>query len=162
MENGLYKFELGSVGFHIMTHDQSFMYGQTVTESTEERALQAIHAHTSFELFAVFDGEITVGHKDGKSTHSNSIVIIPPLFRHYVMYRGVSAVILNFSVTRRNETLAVHGSTDSGIFARPMTEAQRFYCEKLLETENGERVIPLTEQLLYLLFAEIAEPFMSI
>ena len=77
MENGLYKIELGSVGFHIMTHDQSFIYGQNVIESTRERELQAIHAHSSYELFAVFDGEIMVCHTNGKATYSNCIVIIP-------------------------------------------------------------------------------------
>lgn len=161
MENGLYKIELGSVGFHIMTHDQSFIYGQNITESTRERELQAIHAHSSYELFAVFDGEIMVCHTNGKATYSNCIVIIPPLFRHYVLYRSASAVILNFSVTRRNETLVVQGNSNSEIFAVPMTESQRFYCEKLMEAENGERRISVTEPLLYLLFAEIVEPLVS-
>ena len=164
MQKELYKIDLGAVRLSVRTHNASF--GQNITSKNVEEAelLYQVHTHSSYELFAVVGGEITIVTEKETYSCRDSIIIVPRNFRHYAVFGSASVVILNFipqaidnSVESLYNDVVSHISNE--IFICPISENERFYSERLLEKENRVTFAEVEGNLLSLLFAEIFSRF---
>jgi AraC-like DNA-binding protein/mannose-6-phosphate isomerase-like protein (cupin superfamily) len=157
MENEIYEIDLGTAEFYVMTNVASFVKRMDTRDSG--KAFLRTHVHSTYELFAVIKGEITLETEDGENTYSNSIFIVPPNLSHATTANDAVAVVINFvPKPPKNSTSKalslIEETLSQGVQNMKMSANARFYCERLTDASE-DSAVNTKPYLLSLLFAEV-------
>lgn len=80
---------------------------RTESDRSDVPNYHGIHDHVNYEVFLVPDGEVELITEGGSTVYSESVLIVPPRFRHFSVIRGrVEVFFLGVSRLSRTEELA--------------------------------------------------------
>lgn len=95
-----YSFTFGGVNFNIDIDDS--LSAEYITKKYPENIKNALHFHSLYEIFFVFDDNMTVTYESGATEYKNCIVCLPPKTKHFA-HRSSDYRIL-FSCSKKELT----------------------------------------------------------
>ena len=160
MKEFLCKLDLGDLRLSTALFDQAFSINGIYGSRWSMARLESAHQHSTYEIFIVTDGEISIMTEQETLTCSNGLVIIPPFVNHYTVLEGADGCCMYFTVeppaklpNARYE--AVREALTRSIITLPLSDDERFYTSHLFECFREDIPTELNRGLLSLLFFEI-------
>ena len=160
MKEFLCKLDLGDLRISAALFDQAFSINGVYGSRWSMARLESAHQHSTFELFIVTDGEISIITEQETLTCSNGLVIIPPFVNHYTVLEGADGCGMAFTLeppaklpNARFE--AIRGALSHGITTLPLSDDERFYTAHLFECFREDIPTEINRHLLSLLFFEV-------
>ncbi len=124
----IYKFKIANVKFTVNIDKWK------INPPTAKETLKVQHFHAAYELFLVGDTPLSVYSNLGVTEYTDSIVFIPPFYKHYSIGRGASRLLFTFEKTEavKNDFSDFIDSFLSKTipFEAKMTDSVRFYREE--------------------------------
>jgi len=160
MKEFLCKLDLGDLRISAALFDQAFSINGTYGARRSMARLESAHQHSTYEIFIVTDGEISIITEQETLTCSNGLVIIPPFVNHYTVLEGADGCCMYFTVepparlpNARYDT--VNGALSRGITTLQLSDDERFYTAHLFDCFREDIPAEINRHLLSLLFFEI-------
>ena len=76
-----YSFTFGGVNFSVDIDDS--LFSDYRTKKYPENIKNALHFHSLYEIFFVFDNSMTITYEYGTTEYKNCIVCLPPKTKHF-------------------------------------------------------------------------------
>ena len=162
MRENEYKTDILDIQVKTIFFDEAFHVKKSRNTDGIIPRITQLHQHTTYEIFFVLDGTLTVNDGLGNRQFSDSAVIIPPRYDHYSMLEINNGYCFYFSLRRLDKKKEkffsrVSDALSSEISSLALSEDIMFYVTRVArsidENASDERI----SHLLYLLFSELFE-----
>ncbi len=146
----------------IIAHNESLFLLYPTKNKKDVAELRAIHDHVYYEFFFATKSKINFTTEKGEYSFTESIVVVPPKFKHVSYSEGTGNFCINVTATDVNQMGGKLGLLDyvkkDDITAFKISEEISFYLKKLLDA-NVSSIFgkAKTEALLRLIFLAIGE-----
>ena len=118
-----------------------------------------LHTHSNFEVFFIFDGNLTIVSDDSQEVYCNSAIIIPPHFNHYTISDVKNGYATCFTISplpgNENSYNILNDILRKGITTMPLGENELFYATRLNEVCTNSYESDDIVHLISLLFSSI-------
>ena len=130
------KADIADIRLSATLFDQAFRIKGADTNPWAMINLRAIHWHATYEIFFILKGKLRVITEDEVREYSDTAVIIPPHFHHYVLPENVAGYCMYFMPEqnpRKNDGLyrSVCELLGDEVTAVPLNEELAFYIARL-------------------------------
>ncbi len=160
MKEFLCKLDLGDLRLSAALFDQAFSINGVYGSRWSMARLESAHQHSTFEIFIVTDGEISIMTENETLNCASGLVIIPPFTNHYTVLEGADGCCMYFTLeppakmpNARYE--AVRSALTEHITTLQLNADERFYTSHLFECFREDIPAEVNRNLLSLLFFEI-------
>ena len=85
MKERVYKTQISDVRLEATLFEPAFFLNRSNSSNGIMAEIKQLHKHSSYEIFFILDGSITLSSEHQKSEHSDCIIMIPPHFDHYTV-----------------------------------------------------------------------------
>lgn len=137
MQETLIETQVSEIQLSAVMFNGGFKMGKYGAPQNIIEQITYLHTHSAFEIFFVFDGNLTVVCDDARKVYCNSVVIIPPHFNHYTVsnVKNGYATYFTISPTSNNESSykLLNDILKKGITTIPLGENELFYATRLNE-----------------------------
>lgn len=117
-----YKFELGTANFEVE------LDGEIFAENSEVKSV--LHYHALYEIYFVFEDEITVVYENGEQKYKNCIVCIPPGVKHFTKRGGDFRLFFSYSIKDSRENVPgsffAENFKEDKVFCVPVNKYEMF------------------------------------
>ena len=140
----IYKFKIANIRFTVNIDTWKTAHGPGDPVAKVEK-LKTQHFHAAYELFLIGDTPLSVHSAAGIKEYTNSIVCIPPFYKHYSIGRGSSRLLFTFENTDGAHNpfsdFMEEFFSKTAPFEAPMTDSIRFYREEFIKFfSNGDKI----------------------
>ena len=160
MKEKVYKTQISDVRIEATLFKPAFHLKSSSSVNGIMAQISQTHQHSTYEIFIVIDGTLTVTDEQGSSAHSNSIIIIPPYFNHYTTCNVSDGYCMYFTLerdTRKSEGIysSITDLLAGKISVFDVDGNVNFYIHRLAENIEGEHSDEDSLHLLSLLFSSL-------
>ncbi len=156
----LLRAQIDDVRISAVIFDEAFCMKQEGDPKWALANLKAVHQHSTYEIFFVANGCLSIVTENETLNCEHSVVIIPPLVNHYTVAQELEGNCMYFTVER---VAKKQGELYDGIKAQisekvtviPLTDDEKFYVNHIAAAIGGEMSRDSTQPLVSLLFSEI-------
>ena len=163
MEN-LLKTEFMDIRLSAMYLEEAFALRTSGGARWSPANLKAMHQHSTYEIFFVCDGTLSIVTEKKSIDCESSLVIIPPLVNHYTVSNGLVGNCMYFDFEKnqkKNEVVftSLLEKISKEITVIPLTDDEKFYTGRISSVISGEMPKENMLHLITLLFLEIFTRF---
>ena len=160
MAENLFKTEINDISVSAVMFDEAFSMIKNRTAPRSPSMLKEVHQHSTYEIFFVLDGVLSVVTENGAMDCENSIVIIPPLMNHYTASSELLGNCMYFSISKSPKHKGVLFDSVSkrlsgGVVTAPLSDDEKFYVSHIAKALSGEVMRENIAHFIPLLFYEI-------
>ena len=160
MEEKTFKARISNIKLDVAIRSEVFQIRESIGISGVMSHIQKIHQHSSYELFMVLDGSLTVSDEHESRDYANSVLIIPPYYNHYTfssIKKGYGFYFSISEISKENANLftAVQDKLANRITSFAPDESTVFYIERLSENLGRKGAENNCIHLISLLFSNL-------
>ncbi|MBE6553229.1 MAG: helix-turn-helix transcriptional regulator [Ruminococcaceae bacterium] len=160
MRELLCKLDLGEVRLTAVLFDQAFSLNGKYGSRWSMARLESAHQHSTYELFIVTGGEISIMTEQETLVCRNELVVIPPFINHYTVLEGAEGCCMYFSLEppakpSGSRYAVLQAALSRGIVTLPLNHDEQFYTSHLFECFREDIPKEINHHLLALLFYEL-------
>lgn len=160
MTENFFKTDISDLRVSAGIFDEAFSMKNNCDCKWSLAKLKEIHQHSTYEIFFVVGGALSIVREDETLVCRNSVVIIPPFVNHYTVPDGIDGYCMYFTVEHLQKT-------DGGIFSLindaikdkvtvlEITEDEKFYVTHIASTISGKLPRDSAAHLVALLYGEL-------
>ena len=162
MRENVYKTNIMDIQVKTILFDEAFHVKEMGNTDGIIPRFTQLHQHSTYEIFFVLDGTITVTDGLGSRRFSNCAVIIPPKYEHYSVLEINNGYCFYFSFERLEKKKRELFSRISDVLSREilslvLSEDMMFYVTRFAKSIDENASNEKISHLLYLLFSELLE-----
>ena len=163
MKETVYRTRISDIGLKVTACDVNFRLKNRLSRANGILSqIKLLHQHSTYEIFFVLDGSLHVIDEKGSRGYTNSAVIVPPYYNHYILPQIQEGYCFYFSMEqvpkgRKGLFSAVEEALSGAVHAFELAEASLFYLKRLgeaWEQEESDEEISHILPLLFLTFFE--------
>ena len=153
MKERIRKIELGDISLTVTYFADAFGVGRREPLGEIFDNISSIHRHAEHEIFFLWGGEMELVTESENCRFGDSVVVLPPDLGHYTVIDAekVFVIYLNIDRAEGESGKKLVKLLSSGVVSLKVSEDEKFYLEKLRETQKSIDF----SHLLSLLFSEV-------
>ncbi len=160
MRELLCKLDLGEVRLTAVLFDQAFSLNGKYGSRWSMARLESAHQHSTYELFIVTGGEISIMTEKESLACREGLVVIPPFINHYTVLEGAEGCCMYFSLEPPAKAVdsrfaVLQDALSQGIVRLPLSRDEQFYTSHLFECFREDIPKEINHHLLALFFYEL-------
>ena len=122
--------------------------------------LKEIHRHSTYEIFFVVDGALSIVTENDTLVCRRSVAMIPPFVNHYTVPDGLNGHCMYFTLERLSRSDGgifdlVNNAIKDKVTVLPITDDEQFYVTHMAQAISGKLPRDSTEHFIPLLFGEL-------
>ena len=162
MKERVYKTDISDIRVEAIFFDEAFYMKKSGNADGIMPRITQLHRHSTYEIFFVPDGTLTVNCASGSDAFSSSAIIIPPKYDHFCTYEINKGYCFYFTLTRldkRNGSMfsSICETVSKNITSLKISEAALFYVMQFAKSTDESTSDEKISHILYLLFSELFE-----
>ncbi len=166
MKERVYTAEISDIKLEATIFDHAFFFKSSNPAMGLMTEIKYLHEHSSYEVFLVLDGSLTVFEEQGKYEYENSLIIIPPHFNHYTVSNVSNGYTMYFRIeqnTKKRKELfpSLYESLNERINTLPLDEDVIFYTRRLAYNIESGGSDDDNAHLIALIFSSVFRHFRS-
>lgn len=160
MTENFFKADISDIRLSAGIFDEAFSMKADSNYKWSLAKLKEIHQHSTYEIFFVIDGALSIVTENDTLVCRRSVAIIPPFINHYTVPDGLDGHCMYFTLERlpRSESgifdLVCNAIKDN-VTLLPITDDESFYITHIAQAISGRLFRDSTEHFVPLLFGEI-------
>lgn len=166
MREHVYKMLVSNVRVEVICLEEAFRM-QRLAGGDVMSQINHIHRHSTYEIFFVSDGTLSVATEQGVGEYENSAVIIPPSYNHYTVSKVKNGYCFYFTLAQVEKPFGhrfcqIENKLSVGIAALALDDELRFYITQFAQRADrhcgGEELTHLLFLLFHRLFEKLDPP----
>ena len=159
MQEKIYKTQISDIRLEATLYESAFNLNKNSKDSMITQ-IKYLHQHSTYEVFLIIDGSLTITDEKSSTDYSNCAIIIPPLYNHYTISNLKKGYCMYLSINQaeakqKNGTSLfdrVSSTTNGRISCFPLDDEAKFYAthiEKHLTDGSADEKVSYLIALLY-------------
>ena len=85
MKEKVYRTQISDIRLEATLFEPAFFLNHSNASNGIMAEIKQLHKHSTYEIFFILDGSITLSSENDKHEHSDCVIVIPPHFDHYTL-----------------------------------------------------------------------------
>ena len=164
MAENLFKTEIEDIRLSAVLFDEAYSMKGGADPKWALSQLKDVHQHSTYEIFFIIDGCLSIITESDTVNCENAVAIIPPFVNHYTVAKNINGHCMYFSADRSAKHEGeLFDTLEKGISEKvtviPLTDDEKFYARHIEDALNGKLHPDGIPHLIFLLFSEIFSRF---
>ena len=160
MTEKFFKADISDIRLSAGIFDEAFSMRADGDYKWSLAKLKEIHQHSTYEIFFVVDGALSIVTENDTLVCRRSVVMIPPFVNHYTVPDGLDGHCMYFTLEHVPHSGGgifdlVNDAIKDRVTVLPITDDECFYVTHIAQTISGKLPRDSTEHFIPLLFGEI-------
>ena len=160
MAENFYKEEIEDIRLSAVLFDEAYSMKGSADQRWALSQLKEVHQHSTYEIFFVIGGGLSIITENSTLKCENSVAIVPPFVNHYTVAENIDAHCMYFSIQKSPKRAgelydSVNKSISDAVTVIPLTDDEKFYIRHIEDALNGKLQQEAVSHLIFLLLSEI-------
>ncbi len=160
MTENFFRADISDIRLSVGIFDEAFSMRSDGDYKWSLAKLKEIHQHSTYEIFFVIDGALSIVTENDTLICRRSVVMIPPFINHYTVPDGLDGHCMYFTIERLPRSDGgvfdlVSNAIKDKVTVLPITDDECFYVTHIAQAISGKLIRDSTEHFIPLLFGEL-------